>query len=519
MKETSRKESLASTYIVMFCTLGTRILGFVREALVNAIFGAGSEADVLRTVFRIPNNMRKLLAEGALSSAFIPELSRQLIEDESGDKARKLTASIMGLLLLIVIPLTLLFIIFPGAAINLLTRFDDPDQTALAVNLLPYLITYILFVSISALLMGVLNSHNRFFVPAATPFLFSVAVISSILLFHKSLGIFAMAVGVIAGGIGQILFQVGTFRKLGYSLKPSLDFSSPEFRRVMKKWGPILLTSSIFSVNQFIAGYFATMLPEGSVSALDNAIVFWQLPFGLFVNSIITVTYPKMSRQAAKGEYDGLRETLYYGWNGLMALLIPSAAGLMLLGAPVISVAMQRGAFEAANTILASRVLFAYGTGLLFVGAYNYTQRVYYALGDYKTPIMASLIVVSIDILFTVLFLFLWHRGVEGLAYANSLAYLTGIIFYIFFLARRIPLKGGISLAKSAGKIVVSLVPALLWVLLLNRFMGSDWWMGGSSLAALGKLLLYGAGFVLIVLVCYTLTGVEFLSIIRRGKK
>jgi putative peptidoglycan lipid II flippase len=500
----------------MFCTLGTRLLGFAREALVNGLFGAGSEADVLRTVFRIPNNMRKLLAEGALSSAFIPELSRQLVDDGSGEKAKSLTASIMGLLLIITIPLTMLFIIFPGPAVNLLTEFSDPAQTALAVKLLPYLITYIFFVSISALLMGVLNSHNRFFIPAVTPLLFSVAVISSLLVFHRTMGIFSMAVGVIAGGIGQILFQLGSFRSLGYRLLPSLDFNTPEFRRVMKKWGPILITSSIFSVNQFIAGYFATMLPEGSVSALDNAIVFWQLPFGLFVNSFITVAYPKMSRQAAKGDRKGLRDTLHYGWNGLMTLLLPSSAGLMLLGIPIISVAMQRGAFDAANTILASRVLFAYCTGLIFVGAYNFTQRAFYALGDYKTPITAALFVVAVDILFTVLFLFLWNRGVEGLAYANSLAYLAGLSFYIFRLRLTIPLDGSISIMLNMGKILISLLPGTGYVFLLNRFLGVERWLDGSSLANLGYLALYGLGYVLSTLFSYKLAGVEFLSIINR---
>ncbi|MDC7222235.1 MAG: murein biosynthesis integral membrane protein MurJ, partial [Spirochaetales bacterium] len=345
MKETSRRESTLATYIVMACTLISRLLGFVREALINAVFGAGSRADVLRAIFNIPNNMRKLLAEGALSSAFIPELSRQLVEDETGQKARRLTGNILALLLIITIPLTLLFVLFPGTAVRIFTTFGDPAQTELGTRLIPWLITYIFFVSISALLMGVLNSHKRFFIPAITPVLFSLSVISSVLIFHGSLGIFSMAVGVIVGGIAQILVQIPLFRKLGYTLIPRFSFRSEEFRRVMISWGPILLTSSLFSINQIIAGKLASMLSVGSISAMNNAIIFWQLPFGLFVNSLVTVIYPKMSRQAAEGDFTGLGESLIYGWRGLMAMLIPSSVVFMIIGAPIIAIAMQRGAF------------------------------------------------------------------------------------------------------------------------------------------------------------------------------
>ncbi|MDC7220387.1 MAG: murein biosynthesis integral membrane protein MurJ [Spirochaetales bacterium] len=516
MKESTKRESTLATYIVMACTLASRLLGFVREALINHFFGAGSSADVLRAIFNFPNNMRKLLAEGALSSAFIPELSRQLVEDESGKKAKSLTASILGLLLLITIPLTLLFIIFPGAAVNILTDFKDPAQTELGTRLMPLLISYIFFVSISALLMGVLNSHKRFFVPAITPVFFSISVISSVLLFHDRLGIFSMAMGVIGGGIGQILIQIPSFRKLGYSLKPSLSFKSEEFRRVMVSWGPILLTSSIFSVNQIIAQRFASMLEVGSISAMNNAIIFWQLPFGLFVNSLLTVIYPKMSRQVAAGDMDGLGESLIYGWRGLMAMLLPSAAVFMTIGAPIIAVAMQRGEFTSHNTLMAAEVLFAYSTGLLFVGAYNFSQRAFYALGDYKTPIKVSLVLVAVDILFSVLFLFVWKVGVSGLAYANTIAYFAGLFIYFFVIQKRVTLSGGRKLLITLGKVFAALAAGLLWLWFMNRLWGNEWWTGGYSFRALGILMFYGLGYVVVVLGAYHLLKVEFLSIMRR---
>lgn len=518
MKETTRKESTLSTYVVMVCTLGSRLLGFVREALINAVFGAGGRADVLRIVFNIPNNMRKLLAEGALSSAFIPELSRQIIEDETGGKARELTARILGLLLVITVPLTLAFILFPGVAVNLFTSFAGEEQTKLGTELMPWLITYIFFVSISALLMGVLNSSNRFFIPAVTPVVFSVCVITSVILLHGRLGVFSMAVGVIGGGIAQILLQIPTFRGLGYSLRPNFSFSSPEFKRVMRSWGPILLTSSLFSINQIIAQKLASMLEEGSISAMSNAIIFWQLPFGLFVNSLVTVIYPKMSRQIVADDRDGLRESLYYGWRGLMAMLIPSAAVFMALGGPIISIAMFRGEFTLENTLLTRDVLFAYSTGLLLVGAYNFTQRVFFVLGDYRTPVKVGVSLVGVDIIFSLLFLFKWKGGVAGLAYANTIAYGVGLTLYGISLSRRLKLTGKKALLITLGKVFLSLVPGLLWLGFLNRIWGDSWWIQGSSIRGFAVLAVFGLGYIALVLAFYKLFKVEFLTIMTRRK-
>ena len=346
-----------STFIVMGSTLVSRLFGFVRIAVVEAIYGAGGEADVLNAVFTIPNNLRKLMAEGALSSAFIPVLSRSLVQDPGGERSRKIVGNIFTFQLLIIVPLLIGSVLFAPRLVRLILDFPDPERIQLSTRLFRWMIHYLLLVSVSAVMMGVINAHSGFFIPAVTPILFSVAVISSILLFHDHLGAFAMVVGVLVGGVVQILFQLPTLLRYGYSLGLDFRFRNPDFIHVMKQWLPVVATASVYTINEQIAIRFSTALEVGSASAMSNALVFWQLPFGIFSASITTVLFPRMSRQAGLEDLQGLKATLEYGFQYLILLLVPSAIFLSLLGEEVIAVALQRGIFTAENTLITARVL------------------------------------------------------------------------------------------------------------------------------------------------------------------
>ena len=179
--ERSLRQSTLSTLVVMGTTFLSRILGFLRVAVIGAVFGGSGQADVLNLVFNIPNNLRKLLAEGALSSAFIPVLSGSLVRDPSRDNARLIVRNILTMQAIILLPLLLLLTLFAGPVVNTILAFPDPEKQALSVELFRFLIHYLLPISIAAVIMGTLNAHSRFFVPAVTPVLFSVSVIASIL--------------------------------------------------------------------------------------------------------------------------------------------------------------------------------------------------------------------------------------------------------------------------------------------------------------------------------------------------
>ncbi|MCF7929108.1 MAG: murein biosynthesis integral membrane protein MurJ, partial [Spirochaetales bacterium] len=350
-------KSTRSTLLVMVCTISSRILGFLRVAVIGAVFGADGKADVLNAVFTIPNNLRKLLAEGALSSAFIPVLSETIENEEHPKRSVEITRSILAFQWLVLVPIVLLSIVFAGPTTGVLIDFPEPERMQLSVDVFRWFIIYLFLISTSAVLMGVLHAHDIFFVPALTPILFSVSVIISIFMFHDELGVFSMVIGVLVGGVAQILFQFPRYKKKGYSLFPRFNFKDPAFRRIIRQWLPVVATASVFTINQQVAVRFATGLENGSASALSNALVFWQLPFGIFSASITTVLFPKMSREFTRNDYKNLRATVTYGLRFLFVLLIPSSIVLMFQGAGIISVTLQRGAFTAANTSMAADVL------------------------------------------------------------------------------------------------------------------------------------------------------------------
>jgi len=515
----AEKSTARSALTVMICTLASRILGFVRIAVISAFFGAGGVADVINLTFSIPNNLRKLSAEGALSSAFIPVLSKSIVR-HPGDRSEPvgIVRNLLSFQLVLLLPFCILCIIFAEPLLSfVLAEFSQQWQLDLAVSLFRWFINYLLFISISAVIMGALNSSNHFLIPAVTPILFSISVISSIIILHKHLGVFSMAVGVLAGGAAQIIFQIPKFKKYGFDFKPNFSFRNEKFRTIIKQWLPVLATSSILTITQTIAFRFASGLDEGSTSAITNAIVYWQFPYGIFSASISTVLFPKMSRQIGLGDRDGLKDTIQYGIRYLAALLVPSALFLSIFGREIISLTIQRGMFTAENTDMTARVLTAYSLGLFSTGAYNFLQRYFYSEGNYRTPFIITAIVAIIDIAFS-----LWLKetrfGVSGLALANTIAFTSGLVILFILINKRL---GGINarkIAKTFLKIILSMIPFILFLYILKTYTGT-WWEGGSSVKNL--LLLSGgfAGSVILILSMYKLTRIEMLQDILSRKR
>lgn len=211
--------STVSTVIVMICTAASRLFGYVRQALFNYYFGASGAADALNAVFNIPNNLRKLFAEGAFSAAFIPVLSSTLAEDPTRERSQALVRTLIALELCVLLPLVALSLAFPRSLVTLLFAFQDPGKVAVAATLMRWTFNYVLFVSLGALVMAVLNTHGRFTVPALSPLMFTLPTVLSLIFFHGRLGILAMGVGVLVGGILQLAFHIRPFRGQGYRFR------------------------------------------------------------------------------------------------------------------------------------------------------------------------------------------------------------------------------------------------------------------------------------------------------------
>lgn len=508
------RRATGSTAVVAASTLVSRILGFIRLAVIGAVFGGSGAADVVHLVFTIPNNLRKLTAEGALSSAFIPVLSQTLLLGDGRRRAARVVSQLIAFQAVILVPILVLSTIFAGPVVSVLLDFPDDTYQDLAVRLFRFMIHYTLLISISAVVMGALNSHNRFLVPAVTPILFSVSVILSIGLLHRFLGVFSVAVGVLVGGLAQILFQYPLFSKLGHSLRPAFAFKGPEFRRILRRWLPVLATAGVFTINQTVAVRFASALEPGSGAALSNALTFWQLPFGVFSASVTTVLFPRMSRQVASNDKRGLRQSVSYGIRYLFSLLVPSAVVLGLMGHEIIAVALQRGAFEAQHTALAAKTLAAYSWGLFSVGAYTFLQRFFYAHNDYRRPLITAAVAVVLDIVLS-LILKETSLRVAGLALANSIAFTVAFVMLLIQASRMVGPFPWRSIVTTGLKVVVVSMAIVAVIVVFTNFTGV-WWVDGSSIGNVFRLAA-----VILLCVGITLLGflglrVEVLDILRR---
>jgi putative peptidoglycan lipid II flippase len=509
------RRSALATALLMGSTAASRVLGYVKIALIGALFGASGQADVWNAVFTVPNNLRKLLAEGALSSAFIPTISASLLEDPSGSLARQLTRRILALQLAILLPLTAAAGLFAAPLTRALMPFPDPAKAALAASLFRWVFGYLLLISIAAVLMAVLNSHNLFLLPSLAPILFSVCVIAATLLFYRRLGVFSMAVGVLTGGIGQIVCQLPAFLRRRYDLRPDFRFRFPMFLKILRAWLPVLASASIFALTEQVAVLLASGLADGSISALSNALVFFQLPFGIFSVSVVTVLFPRMSRQAAAGDLPGLRFSVGYGLQFLLVLLVPATLLFLFMGREIIAVALQRRAFGPRDTLWATGVLQAYAYGLFGLGAFTFLQRFFYARHDFRTPLLSALLVSALDVLLS-----LWLRRtslqVRGLAVANSVAFSVGFLHLLAVARARLGGLEGRGILRTCLRLVVSLVPFTA-SLLGFRFVTRGVWDTGSSWRSLALLLGGAAMSAAILLGMYWITRVDVLrDVIRR---
>ena len=496
--------------IVMLSTFLSRLLGFVRVATIGALFGASGTADVLHLVFNIPNNLRKLLAEGALASAFIPVISANVRDnDRASMRNRSIVRALLGFQILVLVPLLGLATLYPGPIIDLILDFQDTAQATLGEDLLRLVGHYLLLVSIGATLMAILHAHERFLVPAIAPLLFSIAAIVAMLLWNRSLGIFSIGIGVLIGGILQVMFQLPACIKLGYRILPGLNFRDADFLRILRQWLPVVATASIFAINQQIAFFFASGLAEGSGSAMANALVFWQLPFGIIANAVMTVLFPTMSKQAAANDREGLGHSLQFGLRYLWVLLVPSAILLTLFGEEIITLTLQRGAFRPENSRLAARVLAGYCWGLFSVAGFNFLQRFCYARRDYRGPVIAAVITVLLDV-----GLSLWlketYLGVAGLSIANSIAFSVGFIALLVVARDCLDRPHW----RRIGDTLLRTLPALLCLIafaLLYNTLRSQW--NGGTGGLLVRLCLAGLAACSLTLLLYKLFRVSPLPL------
>ena len=403
-------------------TFISRVLGFVRDAIIARVFGAGMMTDAFFVAFKIPNLLRRLFAEGAFSQAFVPILS-EYKNQRSPDETRLLIDRVSGVLALTLFVVSALGILAAPALIYITAPGFSavPEKHQLAVELLRVTFPYILFVSLTAFAGAILNTYSRFSVPAFTPVLLNLSFIAFALWGapHFDPPVMALAWAVFAGGLLQLAFQLPFLLRVGVLPRFRLSFADAGVRRVLRQMTPALFGVSIAQLSLVINNVFASFLVTGSVSWLYYADRLMEFPIGMLGVALGTILLPSLSKHYASRSADEYSRLLDWGIRLTLLLAVPAAAALALLAVPLVTTLFQYGAFSAADTLETRDAVIAYSVGLVGLVLVKILAPGFYARQNIRTPVKVAIAsLVTTQLLNLVL---VWHLRHAGLALAISL--------------------------------------------------------------------------------------------------
>jgi putative peptidoglycan lipid II flippase len=431
--------------IVGLAVMCSRVLGLVREQVFAAMLGGGLLLDAFTIAFRIPNLLRDLFAEGALSTAFVTVFSRT-ISREGDAAAFRLGNKITTLALITLSGITILGIIFAPWLISVLAPGFDPAKQAITVTLARIMYPFILMVSLAALVMGMLNARNVFGIPAMASSFFNLgSIVGGVTLgwlFDPHFGpraLLGLAFGTLVGGLLQLGVQLPALRREGFVFRPDLAWRDPGVLDVLRLMGPSVIAASSTQINVMVNSVFASHLGDGRVSWLSVAFRVMQLPLGIFGVALGTVSLPLLARLAAAGNRGGFRTELARGIRLAFLLTIPATVGLMVLAEPIISVLYQHGRFNAHQTHEAAGALQYYALGLIGYASLKVLVNAFYALDRRKTPMFVSFGAVGLNLLFN--WLFTWHLGWGHRGLAFSTACVASTNFIVLYVLMRQELR------------------------------------------------------------------------------
>lgn len=457
--DSAHAEIVRKASVVSLAVLFSRLTGLVRETVFAGFFGAGMTYDAFLAAYRIPNLLRDLLAEGALSAAFVATYS-QTLSGQGNQDAYELSNRLATLLVPLVGGICLLGVVFAPNVVGLMVpgflaiegKFD------LTVLLTRTMIPFLLFMVLAAKAMGVLNAHGTYGIPALASGFFNITSIASGLLLGFVLGpmfrfepILGMAIGTLLGGVVQYACQLPSLRATGLRYRPAIAFADPRIRQILHLMGPAATAAAAVHINVIVNSIFASRLTDasgvvidGPVSWLGYAFRFMQLPLALFGVAIATATLPSISRDAGAGRMDEFRETLSRSLGLVFLLTVPSAVGLFVLSRPLVGVVFQRGRFLAHDTEQTALALSFYCLGLVGYAAIKVLTPAFFALQDVRLPMFVSLFSIGLNYSLNWLFVDAFRWGHWALALSTSLVTTLNFLLLLVFIRSKVGgIRGG----------------------------------------------------------------------------
>jgi putative peptidoglycan lipid II flippase len=426
--------------VVSSATLASRIFGFLRDLIVARAFGASVASDAFFVAFRLPNLLRRLVAEGALSSAFVPVFTEYVSTRSRAESLRMLRA-VTGFMLLFLGTITILAVLASPWIVRVMAPgfFADPATGALTVRLTRLMFPYLFLVGLSALLMGVLNAHRHFLLPALAPVALNIGIITGALVIAPRLPepVVGLALGVLLGGLGQLLLQAPWLWARGLLATPQFRLGHPAVRRVLGLMAPVVIGQSAVHIGTVINTIIASFLVKGSVSYLYYADRLIEFPNGVFGVAIATAVLPTLSQQAALRDRAGLRETLSFSLRLATFISMPAAIGLFMLSEPIVRVLYERGRFGPVETLGTAAAVAMYALGLVGSSAARILTQAFFAIGDTRTPMKVSVGAMALNC--AIAASLARPLGHVGLALAIAVAGTVNAIALALLLRRRLP--------------------------------------------------------------------------------
>lgn len=507
---------LKSTATVGSATIASRVLGFIRDMVFARFFGASGETDAFFLAFKIPNFMRRLFAEGSFSLAFVPVFAQVRA---SGDKRamRDLVDHVAGTLAGILLAITAVGVIAAPAVLAIFAPgwlIEGRPEFELSAGMLRITFPYILFISLTALAAGILNTFERFLVPALTPILLNLSLIAAAVWLSGSfqVPVRALAVGVFVAGVAQLAIQIPALMRIGLLPRPRWGWKHSGVRRILRLMIPTLIGSSVAQINLLFDSVIATFLVSGSVTWLYYSDRLLEFPLGVFGVALSTVILPNLSRKFASQSPEAFSATLDWALRLALIITIPAAVGLVILAKPILVTLFQYDAFTLNDVEMASLSLAAYALGLPAFIAVKVLAPGFYARQDTKTPVKIAITAMVSNMVMNVVFvgvlLMLAFQGPHtGLALASSVAaYINAGMLYRGLRKEAVyqPSEGWLVVVISVVIASAGMLAGLVW------YVGDlDLW---APLAAIDRglrlLSLVGSGFVAYVLLLM-LTGLR----------
>ncbi len=473
----------ARTSVVSGMTLVSRVLGLVRDVVFARYFGAGIVIDAFVVANRIPNMLRRFFAEGAFSAGFVPVMARYR-EQHTHDEVREFVDSVAGTFAVILFAVTLIGVIAaPLIVIAVAPGFvGDGGNLDLAAVMLRFTFPYLLFVSLTAFAGGILNTYGRFAVPAFTPVILNVVLISGAVWLAPRLNEpgMALAYAVFLAGLLQLLFQLPFLAQLGTLPRPRWAPGHAGVKRAVKLMLPAIFGSSVAQINVLLSGIIASMLGVGSISYLYFSDRLMEFPLGLFGIALATVTLPYLSRLWSRGMQQEFAETL--DWSMKIALLIaaPAALGLLLLAEPLVATLFFGGIFDERAVSMTALALKAYALGLVGFSFVKVLAPAFFAREDTRTPVRIGILALLVNaVLSVVLAWYLTASGFDGahagLALATSVSALLNATLLYIGLRRDQVIKHGPGWAALGMQVL--LANAVMWIILDRLYRPLEWWL------------------------------------------